>query len=168
LVNFCIRKHIDLILLPPHSSHLLQPLDVAIFGPLKWAISIQISHLLRSGIVRIQKAEWLERYIEARDQAITKGNILTGWCGAGLFPENMHRILQQIPDSKALPTTPVPLSVAANHTLYFPTSSPPDPATLQSTNQAFLAEISVGYITQYAKSKTRDLFSSFFASFLPA
>jgi hypothetical protein len=35
LVNFCIRKHIDLILLPPHSSHLLQPLDVAIFGPLK-------------------------------------------------------------------------------------------------------------------------------------
>ena len=143
-VNFCIQNRIDLLLLPPHSSHLLQPLDVAIFGPLKHALSNQISRLLRSGIVRIQKAEWLERYIEARDKAITKQNILSGWRGAGLFPENMHRILQQLPQSKIQPPAmPAPSSNVNNHTLYFPTSSPPnDPTTLRSTNHAFLAEIS--------------------------
>jgi DDE superfamily endonuclease len=30
-VGFCIQEHIDLIFLPPHSSHLLQPLDVGVF-----------------------------------------------------------------------------------------------------------------------------------------
>jgi len=90
MVNFCIQHRIDLLLLPPHSSHLMQPLDVAVFGPLKRAISLQISRLLRSGITRIQKAEWLVRYIEAREHAITNANILAGWRGAGLFPENIH------------------------------------------------------------------------------
>ena len=90
MVNFCIQHRINLLLLPPHSSHLMQPLDVAVFGPLKHAISLQISRLLRSGITRIQKAEWLERYIEAREHAITNANILAGWRGAGLFPENIH------------------------------------------------------------------------------
>ena len=34
--------------------------------------------------------EWLEHFILARDEAITqKKNILAGWKGAGLFPENM-------------------------------------------------------------------------------
>lgn len=78
MVNYCIQNHIDLLLLPPHSSHLMQPLDVAIFGPLKRAISLQISRLLRSGIARIQKAEWVERYMEARENAITHANILAG------------------------------------------------------------------------------------------
>jgi hypothetical protein len=78
-VSFCIRHRIDLILLPPHSSHLLQPLDIGIFSPLKRAISNQISRLIRSGITRIQKVDWLERFIEAREHAITKDNILFGW-----------------------------------------------------------------------------------------
>jgi hypothetical protein len=122
------------VIIAPHSSHILQPLDVAVFGPLKRAISIQISRLLRSGIVRFQKAEWLERYIEARARSITKDNILAGWRGAGLFPENMHRVLQQIPEKTILPTTPAPSSATTDRTPYFVTSSPPDPATLQSTN----------------------------------
>jgi hypothetical protein len=157
-VNFCIQKHIDLILLPPHSSHLMQPLDVAVFGPLKQALSNQISRLLRSGIVRIQKAEWVERYIEAWDKAITEQNILSGWRGAGLFPENMHRILHQIPETENQPTTPTPSSNTNDYIPYFPTSSPPDdPAILQSTNHAFLAEISNKNIETPIKMQIRRL-----------
>jgi hypothetical protein len=142
MVNFCIQHCIDLLLLPPHSSHIMQPLDVAIFGSLKCAILLQISHLLRSGITRIQKVEWLERYIEARERAITQYNILAGWRGAGLFPENMHRVLQQVSDYHVPPTTPIPPSTIVTNTLIIPMSSPPlDPLTLQSRNQAFLEEI---------------------------
>ena len=53
MVNFCIQNRIYLILLPPHSSHLSQPLDVAVLGPLKHGMSLKISRLLRSGITRI-------------------------------------------------------------------------------------------------------------------
>jgi len=60
MVNFCIQHRIDLLFLPPYSLHLMQPLDVVIFGPLKHAISLDISRLLCSGITKIQKAEWIE------------------------------------------------------------------------------------------------------------
>ena len=136
----------------------MQPLDVAIFGPLKRALSHQISRLLRSGITRIQKAEWLERYIEAREQVITETNILAGWRGAGLFPENMHRILQQLSDNTSIRTTPAPPSTATNNIPNIPTSSPPeDLATLQSRNQAFLAEISQKNIDTPTKIQVRRL-----------
>lgn len=34
-IAHCLQNRIILLILPPHTSHLLQPLDVAIFGPLK-------------------------------------------------------------------------------------------------------------------------------------
>ncbi|CAG7729982.1 unnamed protein product [Allacma fusca] len=34
-VSYCRRHHIDLLTLPPHSTHKLQPCDVSFFGPLK-------------------------------------------------------------------------------------------------------------------------------------
>lgn len=97
-VSFCISNRINLLLLPPHSSHLLQPLDVRVFSPLKQAISKQISRFVRSGISRVQKVEWVERFAVAREEGITQQNILAGWRGAGLFTENMHRILVQLAD----------------------------------------------------------------------
>ena len=156
-VSFCIHNHIDLILLPPHSSHLLQPLDVGVFQPLKRAISTQISRLIRSGIRRIQKVEWLERFVEAREHGITMENIMSGWRGAGLFPENMHRVLSQLPDQQksTLPSTP-----PQNHTThspFFPDSCRPDPSSLHSINQAFLAEFSNINISTPYKTQVRRL-----------
>ena len=34
-VTFCIQKNVDVILLPPHSSHLLQPLDISVLFTIK-------------------------------------------------------------------------------------------------------------------------------------
>jgi hypothetical protein len=156
-VSFCIQHRIDLILLPPHSSHLLQPLDVGVFSSLKRAISKQISRFLRSGIRRIQKVEWVERFIIAREQGITKENIISGWRGAGLFPENMHRILSQLIDYEdpAIPKTPPLESTIPGP--FFPNSSPPDPASAHTINQAFLAEISNSDIASPYKTQVRRL-----------
>ncbi|KAF2885442.1 hypothetical protein ILUMI_20722 [Ignelater luminosus] len=38
-VNYCRENHIDLLSLPPHTSHKMQPLDIGFFGPLKCAYS---------------------------------------------------------------------------------------------------------------------------------
>ena len=141
-VSFCIHNRIDLILLPPHSSHLLQPLDIGVFAPLKCAISTQISCFICSGIRRIQKVEWVKRFIVAREQGIMKENILSGQRGAGLFPENMHCILRQLTDYED-PTVPkTPPSRPTTHGPFFLNSSPPDSASAYSINQSFLTEIS--------------------------
>ena len=34
-IEFCMDNNILLMILPPHSSHLTQPLDVGVFGALK-------------------------------------------------------------------------------------------------------------------------------------
>jgi hypothetical protein len=35
LIALCITKDINLLILPPHCSHLVQPLDVRVYGLLK-------------------------------------------------------------------------------------------------------------------------------------
>ena len=44
---FCRAKNIVTLCMPAHSSHLLQPLDVGCFSPLKRAYSKQIKELMR-------------------------------------------------------------------------------------------------------------------------
>jgi DDE superfamily endonuclease len=139
LCAYCLQNRIVLILLPPHSSHLLQPLDVCIFSPLKTALSQRQAQLFRSGVRRIEKAEWTEHYYAARTVAITEKNILSAWRGAGLFPENMFRVLHQlIEPSPALISTPNGISdTDTSQSLSTPfllTSSHPDPSILHSMN----------------------------------
>src|SRR2546421_8258564 len=45
-IEYCIHNDIILMILPPHSSHYTQPLDLAIFSPLKTAMSVELSHII--------------------------------------------------------------------------------------------------------------------------
>ena len=49
-----------------------------------------------------------------------KENIIAGWSGASLFPENMHQVLNQLDDSELTPKTPP--SNGTTFTLFFPNS----------------------------------------------
>jgi len=63
--QFCLDNHILTLCMPPHSSHILQPLDVSCFGPLKKAYGSQIENKLRLGINHITKQEFLLAYLAA-------------------------------------------------------------------------------------------------------
>ena len=80
-VAHCIENNICLFLLLPHSSHLLQPLDVGVFSLLKTAVSADLDRLIRAGVRRLEKAEWVESYIRAWPNAFTERNIRAGWRG---------------------------------------------------------------------------------------
>ena len=69
-IAYCLRNSIDLVVLPPHSSHRLQPLDVGVFGPLKRALAEKTHALSRLDSSRISRVEWTTAYIQARDSEL--------------------------------------------------------------------------------------------------
>jgi hypothetical protein len=146
-VRHCIDNNIVLILLPPHSSHLLQPLDVGVFRPLKAAMTTQLDPLFRTGLHRLEKAEWVNCFVKARPIALTTSNIIGGWRGAGLFPRDINRILDQLPQTKkSTSATIVSDSPSTTPTRpqqpLFLSSSPPDAESLHKNN-TLLKEIVV-------------------------
>lgn len=72
--------------LPPHSSHLAQPLDVGIFSPLKRAYGDQISRLIRLRITHITKDEFFPAFKAAFNAVFTEQNVKGGFRGSGLVP----------------------------------------------------------------------------------
>jgi hypothetical protein len=55
VLSFCIQNAIDLLIMPPHCSHVLQPLDVSVFAPLKRALSKETDKVARLDSSRIAR-----------------------------------------------------------------------------------------------------------------
>jgi hypothetical protein len=102
--EFCREKEIITACMPPHSSHLLQPLDVGCFGPLKTAYGQQVESQMRLGINRVDKEDFFRLYLTAHVQALTSANIKSGFEATGLVPYNPERVLSSL----TLACTPSP------------------------------------------------------------
>ena len=60
--EYCEAHKIIPLYLPPHSTHLLQPLDVGIFSPLSKAYQKRLHDFAFYGAVNITKPKFLEYY----------------------------------------------------------------------------------------------------------
>jgi hypothetical protein len=94
VLEFCFENNIIPCRIPSHTSHKLQPCDVAVFSPLKAAYRDEVERLERGGVNTIGKGHFTYLYSPARKQAFTKKNILAGWAKSGLFPFNPDRVLR--------------------------------------------------------------------------
>jgi len=101
--------------MPPHSSHLLQPLNVGCFAPLKEAYSRKVVELTRYYINYITKLEFLPAFKAAFQQSFTSSNIRRAFEGSGLVPFKPEAILSKIlkglagvhtPPEQVLPDAP--------------------------------------------------------------
>jgi hypothetical protein len=101
ILEFCLEHNIVLCRLPSHTSHKLQPCDVAVFASLKAAYRDQVDRLNRGGVDNVGKEHFTSLYSPARIKAFTKRNITAAWAATGLFPFNPQRVLKDIP--KPLP-----------------------------------------------------------------
>lgn len=97
VLEFCLGNHIILCRLPSHTSHKLQPCDVAAFAPLKAAYRDEVERLERGGVNAIGKEHFTSLYSRARSKAFTQRNIRSGFSACGLFPFNPNRVLQSMP-----------------------------------------------------------------------
>ncbi|KAF1927273.1 DDE-domain-containing protein [Didymella exigua CBS 183.55] len=114
--------------MPPHSSHLLQPLDVGCFSPLKRAYSREIEALIRHHINHITKLEFLPAFKAAFDRAFTTANICSAFQGAGLVPLHPDVVLLKLdvklrtPPLAALPEALWEARTPSNHRSSSPAS----------------------------------------------
>jgi len=97
IVEHCFANNIILCRLPSHTSHKLQPCDVAVFAPLKAAYRDRVERMERGGVNAIGKEHFTSLYGPAREQAFTKRNIIAGWSKCGLYPLNPDRVLKDLP-----------------------------------------------------------------------
>jgi hypothetical protein len=94
--QYCKENNIITLCMPPHSSHLLQPLDVGCFAPLKRAYGCQAEALMRNNINHIDKTSFLPSFIAAYKATITKNNILGGFRGASLVLFNLEAVILKL------------------------------------------------------------------------
>jgi hypothetical protein len=93
--------------MPPHSSHLLQPLNVTCFSPLKRKYSDEISALVRNRIYYINKETFLPAFKSAFKKTFTLENIYAGFQGARLALYNLGAVLLKLNVQLRTPTPPV-------------------------------------------------------------
>ena len=106
--NLCKESKIITLCMPPHSSHLLQPLDVGCFSPLKRAYGDEISGLARDHINHIDKITFLPAFRRAFERSFTEGNIRASFRGAGVVPYDPEAVLLKLDVKLRTPTPALP------------------------------------------------------------
>jgi hypothetical protein len=111
-LDFCRQKKILVFFLRPHTTHILQPLDVSVFQPYKHWHGVQIALASSLGLSNATKTLFLDRLAEIRRQTFKSNTIRAGWKHTGLFPYNPSIVLGQL--RRVTPTQSPPLETAPN------------------------------------------------------
>jgi hypothetical protein len=98
--NYARENKIVLLYLPPHITHRLQSLDVAIFQPLAKYYSQLIHNEAKYGGKGITKREWITWIQLAREKANIQANVTSAWATTGLVPFNPNRGLNNLKNVK--------------------------------------------------------------------
>ncbi|KZL84093.1 transposase [Colletotrichum incanum] len=107
----CYINNVHLLFLPPHTSHVLQPLDQSVFSPVKAAYRKRLQPNLNqwNDSTIVGKRHFISCYQLARLAGLTKKNILSGWKYTGLWPVAVSKPLMSslLLPKAATPSTPL-------------------------------------------------------------
>ena len=103
--RFCMEKKIIPLYMPPHSSHLLQPLDVSCFSPLKHLYGQRVQEEIQKGIHSVGKEDFIHIYPAVHQQALSSLNIQSGFAATGLVPLSPERVLSKFQKTPTPPST---------------------------------------------------------------
>jgi hypothetical protein len=102
----CTENNIISICIPPHSLHLLQPLDVNCFTILKRQYERLVENWMRNSFNHINKTDFLTAFPEARTAAYKSETIRNGFTATGLVPFNSEQVIQHLITQVKTPTPP--------------------------------------------------------------
>ena len=108
LQNLCEENKFITLCMLPHSSHVLQPLDVGCFAPLKWAYSKKIRVLATDHANRIDKKALIASFAKVFEPAFSKENIQSIFRATGLVSNDPLRVLSKLQVKARTPIPPLP------------------------------------------------------------
>jgi hypothetical protein len=96
-IRFCDNNKILLCILPPHSTHTLQPLDVVCFSPLATKYSQELTNRLHTslGWVPLKKGDFFSIFWAAWSNTFTEKLVLKAFEATGISPLNREAVLQR-------------------------------------------------------------------------
>lgn len=137
IIEFCLDNNIIPLCLPSHTSHVLQPLDVGVFSPLKKYYRQEISKL-RSPITKNNFPNLLAL---ARQKAFSVSNIQSGFRASGIYPYNPVVVFENLIEQVHLSTPPplaFPISAHVQAPIDLINFNPPTPITPRGLNSLYL------------------------------
>jgi hypothetical protein len=85
-IDFCYEYKIHPFLLPAHSTHLLQPLDVGCFQPMKHHHQQLLEENIWYGGIDFDRSDFLACFQQISDRTFKAGTIRHAWQKTGLSP----------------------------------------------------------------------------------
>lgn len=97
-VDWADQHGIILLILPPHTTHRLQPLDVGLFQPLSTNYSWELDRMMNesAGHVSMSKSFFWPMFKRAWDKAFTEDNIQSAFRKSGIWPTDGSHIIKTI------------------------------------------------------------------------
>jgi hypothetical protein len=93
LLELAVRENIQVLCLPPHTTHMLQPLYRTVFGPFNTAYNTACSQFLSESPYHIiNKGSFPNIFKKAWDSGVSTDNIVHGFRACGIIPFNPSAI----------------------------------------------------------------------------
>ncbi|RPB01258.1 hypothetical protein L873DRAFT_1677297, partial [Choiromyces venosus 120613-1] len=92
LIDFGNEHQIIIFCLPPHTSHLLQPLNVVFFHPYKY---YHVEAATHTGCEEFEKLQFLDKIDPIHQQTFTPSTIHSTFWATGLIPYNSDTVISK-------------------------------------------------------------------------
>lgn len=95
LADWVKQNKIIIFVLPAHTSHILQPLDVACYGPFEKIYNMKCHKVIRETSAAITKYNLCEIACQAYSKALCADNLQAAFKKSGIFPTDRHAIAKE-------------------------------------------------------------------------
>jgi len=106
-IEYCDNHKIVVFCLPPHSRHLLQPLDVVVFQPYKHYHAEVVETATRKGSGEFDTAEFVDQIDSIRQSTFKSSTIRSAFHATGLIPFNPFMVISKL--REAVPVSYIPV-----------------------------------------------------------
>ncbi|RKK61044.1 hypothetical protein BFJ69_g17162 [Fusarium oxysporum] len=89
--EYCIKFNILVAFLLPHSTHILQSMDLGVFQPMENVHQKKLREALRKGNLTFNRRDFAEAFQEIFNEGFTAAHIISGFEKLGLFPPTARR-----------------------------------------------------------------------------